>query len=189
MMITRDWQRNRDMWVRVLEKQTGQGVDAWNRRLRKETFADERRLRSWLTRQGVTGYAQQLLVMERFGYPDFVTANADQLIGAQYADRPQLRPIYDAILKAVTSFGDVILQARKGYVSLVTPRRTFARIIPTTKTRIDLGLRIAGLSPGGRLQRSRIHETMRVQVGLTSPKDVDAEVKAWLRRAYAENTF
>jgi hypothetical protein len=28
----------------------------------------------------VTGYAQQLLVMERFGYPDFLTVTADELI-------------------------------------------------------------------------------------------------------------
>ena len=184
---TRDWQRNRDMWVRVLEKQTGQGVDAWNRRLRKETFANEHRLRAWLTRQGVTGYAQQLLVMERFGYPDFVLASADQLIDAQYADRPQLRAIYDAILEAATRCGDVIVQARKGYVSLVTPRRTFARVQPTTKARVDLGLRLEGVKPGGRLTPSKIHETMPLQISLASRDEVDSEVVKWMQRAYEEN--
>ena len=65
--------------------------------------------------------------MERFGYPDFVTASADELIEAQYADRPHLRPIYEAIVAATRKLGDFVIQARKGYVSLVTPRRTFAR--------------------------------------------------------------
>lgn len=46
----------------------------------KEKFADARSLEAWLTEQGVTGYAGQLLVMERFGYPDFVTASADNLL-------------------------------------------------------------------------------------------------------------
>jgi hypothetical protein len=27
------------------------------------------------------------------GYPDFMTAESDELIDGQYADRPQLRPI------------------------------------------------------------------------------------------------
>src|SRR5918994_4751734 len=99
----RDWQRNRDMWVRILQKQTGQGVNAWNRRIRRERLPDEQSLRVWLGRQRVTGYAQSLLVMERFGYPDFLLASADELIDSQYADRPGLRPILDAIVGAATA--------------------------------------------------------------------------------------
>ena len=38
-----------------------------------------------------SGYPQMLLVMERFGYPDFLLASADELIDGQYADRPELR--------------------------------------------------------------------------------------------------
>src|SRR5262245_45735207 len=138
----RDWRREREMWIRILEKQTGEGVDKWNQRIKKERPVDEQSLRAWLTKHGVTGYAQSLLVMERFGYPDFFIASADELIDRQYADRPQLRPIFDAVISAAAGLGEVILQARKTYVSLVTPRRTFARAQATTKNRIDLGLRL-----------------------------------------------
>ena len=31
MTKTLDWQRNKEMWVRVLQKQTGEGVAEWNR--------------------------------------------------------------------------------------------------------------------------------------------------------------
>ncbi len=113
MTKMRDWQRNRELWVRVLEKHTGEGLAAWNRKIGTHPFGDERQLRRWLSKQGVTGYAQQLLVMERFGYPDFVLATADDLIGKQYADRPQLRAIYDRIIEAAHSCGEVIVQARK----------------------------------------------------------------------------
>lgn len=188
MANIRDWQRNRDMWIRLLERQTGEGVDAWNRRIRRQRPADERALRAWLASRGIAGYAQSLLVMERFGYPDYVLASADQLVDAQYADRPQLRPIYAAVTEAANALGEVIIQARKTYVSLVSPRRTFARVQPATKTRVDLGLRLDGQKPRGRLQPSNIHETMRLQVGLTAPDQVDAEVLEWLRRAYVENS-
>ena len=184
---TRDWQRNRDMWVRALEKQTGEGVDAWKQRIGSKRLRDERSLRAWLTGQGVTGYGQSLLVMERFGYPDFVVASADQLIDQQYADRSHLRPIYDAIVTAASRCGEVAIQARKTYVSLVTPRRTFARIQPTTKTRVDLGLRLDRQRPSGRLQPSKIHETMRLQVSMMATKHVDSEVRRWLQQAYTEN--
>jgi hypothetical protein len=188
MSNMQDWQKNRDMWLRVLENQTGQGLDHWNPRVRKEASEHEDHLRTWLTQQGVTGYAQTLLVMEYFGYPDFITASGDELIDAQYADRPQLRPIYDALINAVIEIGEVTLQVRKTYVSLVSSRRTFARIQPTTKTRVDLGLRLEGQLPESRLQPSAIHQTMKLQIGFTSVEEIDDEVLHWLLKAYHENS-
>ena len=186
MAETRDWQRNREMWIRVLEKQTGEGLEAWKQRVAGSRLRDERDLRAWLSRHGVTGYARQLLVMERFGYPDFVRATADELIERQYADSAALRAVYEDVVKAAQACGDVIVQARKTYVSLVSPRRTFARV-QRAGTRVNLALRLDGQQPTGRLQRSNIHETMRLQIPLGSVSEVDAEIRRWLKRAYVEN--
>lgn len=187
MVKIRDWKSMQDLSARLLQERTGEDVATWNRRIAKEQFNDEKSLRAWLTKQGVTGYAQSLLVMERFGYPDFLLASADDLIDGQYTDRPQLRPIFDAIIDAAASLGEVTLQTRKTYVSLVTPRRTFARIRPTTKSRVDLALRLEGHKPGGRLQPSKIHETTRLQISLASVDDIDTEVLNWLQEAYDQN--
>ena len=187
MAQTRDWKGMRDMSARLLKERTGEDVDAWNRRVKKERFNDKKALRAWLTDHGVTGYAQTLLVMERFGYPDFFLASADELIEGQYADRPHLRPIFDAIIDAAAGLGEVTIQARKTYVSLVSPRRTFARVQPSTKNRVDLGLRLDGEKPGGRLQPSKIHETMRLQISFTMRDEVDSEALDWLRRAFDQN--
>ena len=182
----RDWSRNRAMWVRLLEERTGEGVSAWMRKIKRARLTDEASLRAWVAARGVTGYARSLLLMERFGYPDFLRASGAELIDRQYADRPDLRPIYDAVLAAALGLGDFVIQARKTYVSLLTPRRTFARIQPTTRTRVDLALRI-DRRPSGRLRRSTIHATMPVQLGLASVHDLDAEAVALLREAYQLN--
>jgi hypothetical protein len=187
MAQMRDWQGMRTMSARLLKERTGQDVETWNQRIKAEGLTDEQQLRTWLTEQGVTGYAQSLLVMERFGYPEFLVASADELLQGQYADRPQLRPIIDAIIDAAAGLGEVIVQTRKTYVSLVTPRRTFARVQPTTKQRVDLGLRLEGQQPSGRLQSSKIHESMPLQISLTTPDEVDSEVLAWLQLAYDQN--
>jgi len=187
MAQTRDWQAMKDMSARLLQERTGADVETWKGRIEQEQLHDEQHLRAWLTQQGVTGYAQSLLVMERFGYPDFLLASAVELIQGQYPDRPQLRPILDAIVGAAATLGPLVVQARKTYVALVSPRRTFARIQPTTRQRVDLGLRLAG-PPGGRLQPSKIHETMPLQVSLTAPDELDAEVLAWLQQAYEQNS-
>jgi hypothetical protein len=114
-------------------------------------------------------------------------ASADELIDAQYADRPHLRAILDAVLSAVSGLGPVTIQARKTYVSLLTPKRTFARVQPTTRKRVDLALRLEGIQPGGRLVPSKIQENSPVQVGLESVEEVDTQVLDFLRQAYEQN--
>ena len=115
-------------------------------------------------------------------------AAPEQLIEAQYADYPALRAVLDGILRAARSLGSVEVQARKTYISLRAPRRTFARVQRRTQDRVDLQLRLERVRPGGRLRPSKVHATMRLEIGLTSADQVDAEVVVWLRRAYLENS-
>jgi Family of unknown function (DUF5990)/Domain of unknown function (DUF5655) len=183
----KSWEEMRDWAARLLQSRTGEDVQAWNRRIAQAGLADEQALRSWLAGQGVTGYSQALLVWERFGYPDFMTTGADELIEAQYADRPQLRPVFDAVLAALPALGQVTVQARKTLVSLVGPRRTFAVLQATTKIRVDLGLRLDNSKPGGRLLAARDIGAANLRIPLTGPGDIDDEVLGWLRRAYDEN--
>src|SRR2546425_10938272 len=90
----------KDMSARLLKERTGEGVETWNRRIQRERLDDEESLRLWLTKQGGTGYAQSLLVMERFGYPGFFLSTADELIDGQYAEPAQLRPVFYALIGA-----------------------------------------------------------------------------------------
>jgi hypothetical protein len=81
------------------------------------------------------------------------------------------------------------VQARKTYVSLVGPRRTFAVLQASTKDRVDLGLRLEGREPGGRLlpARSLGNGSSTVRVALTRVEDVDDEVVDLLAEAYTAN--
>jgi hypothetical protein len=180
----------RDWMASLVQRRTGQDVETWNRRIKATRFRDEAALRAWLEDQGVTGYAQRLLAWERFGYPSYMTAGIGDLIGMQYADRPRLRPVLDAILGVLPEISPVlIVQARKTYVSLVSGRRTFAVIQATTKNRVDLGLRLANAKATGRLQSARGvgNGSMTVKLALTSPNELDPEAIGWLKRAYEEN--
>jgi hypothetical protein len=184
------WQGMRDWSAELLEKRTGRNVEAWNRLIARRQFQDEAALRGWLSEMGVTGYAQMLLVWERFGYPGFMTASATDLIGRQYEDRAHLRPILDATLAALPGIGQVaVVQARKTYVSLVSKRRTFAVVQATTKNRVDLGLRLRDQAPGGRLKSGKGvgNGSMTVSLPLSTPADLDDEAVGWLKRAYDEN--
>ncbi len=175
------------MWMRVLAAQSDIPIAEWNSLISELAPPNEEALRHWLKDRGVSGYAANLLVMEYFGYPDFLSANADELIDGQYTDRQHLRPIYDAIIQTVSTFGDFTIQTRKSYVSLVTPKRTFARVKPTTKKRVDVGLRLANQTPGGRLKSCNFQSTMQVRFELTDLDALDEEAIDLLREAYKYN--
>jgi len=174
-----------------LIRQTGHDVGWGNEKIQAQHgVGDEASLRAWLTEQEVTGYQQMLLVMETFGYPQFLLASATELVDGQYADREALRPILDAVLAAASGLGEVEVQARKTYTTLLTPRRTFAAVRPTTKTRVDLGLRLDGVAPGGRLLdgRNTAGGSVNLRLPLATVDDLDDEAIDLLGRAYQANT-
>lgn len=107
------------------------------------------------------------------------------LVAAQYAgDKAALKPIYDAVIKAVESFGGVEIAPKKTYVSLRRSKQ-FALVQPSTKTRLDLGINLKGEPPKGRLEASGSFNAMvSHRVKLEKPADFDKEVKTWLKAAY-----
>lgn len=186
MPPARDWHAMREQIRQQLLRQTGADLDVWNRRVRATGIDDADRLKSWLTKQGVVGYPRMLLGMERFGYPEFMEATADELIDAQYRGKPELRAIYDQIIRTVGALPGVEVQARKTYVSLIGPKRTFARVQTVGKGAVALALRL-DREPGGGLVASKVHDSMPVQLTLRSPQELDARALQWVRRALADS--
>jgi predicted transport protein len=108
------------------------------------------------------------------------------LVDAQYTGaKADLRSVYDAIIRQVTSFGsDVEVSPKKTYVSLRRSKQ-FALIQPSTKTRVDVGINLKGEKAGGRLENSGSFNAMvSHRVRITDKKEVDSVLKSWLRKAY-----
>ena len=115
-----------------------------------------------------------------------------ELFDAQYAGlKAALRPVFDRLAEAVRSLGgDAALDPRQSYVALVRGRQ-FGVIQASTKTRVDLGLVLAGVTPECRLDKapsSLGSGRITHRIALASPEDVDAEVVGWLRAAYEGGT-
>jgi hypothetical protein len=115
-------------------------------------------------------------------------AGGTDLVSAQYAGpKADLKPIYDAVIKAASSLGkDVEIAPKKTYVSLRRSKQ-FAIVQPSTRTRVDLGINLKGEPAAGRLEKSGGFNAMvSHRVRLEKPTDVDKDVKAWLRKAWSE---
>lgn len=185
----RSWQEMRQWQMEMLESKTGQKLETWNDRVAEIDPRNEQALRAWLNEQGVTGYSQMLLVHECFGYPDFFTKTVQELVDTQFADRQQLREIYDTLMSRLSDIGDVVVQARKTFTGLQTQRRTFAVLAPVTKNRLDLGLRWEQAPTSSRLlpPGSRLGSSVTTRVGLHTVDDLDDELMDWLGQAYRSN--
>lgn len=197
MVDAKDWREMHEWSAQLLKRQTGQGVDDWNVRIKETGITSRDELQLWLKTRNINGYAQQLLIMERFGYPDFLLKTAEELVADQFADREHLRPVFNEVIEAgvgIAQQGLVEVQARKSFVTLRTRRRKFAMVKPTTRTRVDLGLRIVDLNGSherfaGRLQSAKLlrDDTMTHRIPLARLEDVDDEVSYWLAVAYEQN--
>jgi hypothetical protein len=107
---------------------------------------------------------------------------ADALYTGRKAD---LRPLHDALMNAITAFGDDIEQVpKKGYLSL-RRRKQFAMIQPSGAGRIDVGLILKDVPPDARLESAAgFNALFTHRVRLTGPDGLDAELIGWLRSAY-----
>ncbi|MGO4385026.1 DUF5655 domain-containing protein [Specibacter sp. RAF43] len=178
----------------LLARRTGRDVTWWLAAARAENLPSARATRGWLADHGVTGYAQNPVMWELYGYPDYFLKDAAQLLEGQYADRPQLRPIADAVIELVLGWADdgrgaVDISLRKTYVSLHTPRRKFAQVTPGTKTAVDIFLRLDEPARG-RLEavKTRAQDPFTRKIRLRGPAELDAEAAGILLRAYRANT-
>ena len=96
-----------------------------------------------------------------------------------------VRQIYDALLKHARKFGPVIEDPKKTSIHLVN-KTAFAGVA-TRKSAIVLTLKSDRDLDSPRIHKSEQASARRFhhEVKLTTPKDVDAELIAWLKEGYA----
>ena len=111
-------------------------------------------------------------------------APADPVDQLYEGRRSALRPVHDALMAALSSFGeDIELAPKKGYVSL-RRRKQFGMIQPAS-ARVDVGLILTGAGTTHRLESAAgFNALFTHRVRVSAPAEVDAELVGWLRQAY-----
>jgi len=135
---------------------------------------------------GVThGFANTIAIRYRQQAAGGPPTEADLVAGQYSSAKAGLKPVYEAALAAVNGFEpDVEVAPKKSYVGL--RRKTqFAIVQPSTKTRVDQDLNLKGVDSTERLLGGVVFSGMcSHKVVITTPLEVDAKLKAWLRQAY-----
>lgn len=184
-------------WVAELKPKTGCSLDEWIKHIRVMGPKDEKLCREWLKEKHKLGTNTAWWLAEKaFAAPGALSDDSPEAYLAacpayvenMYAGpKAALRPVHDAIVKLAQQLGDDVKICPCKTIVPLYRRHVFAEIKPATNKRIDLGFALEDepftsrlLDTGGRAKKNRITH----RVALTSPDEIDLQVKRWLKQAY-----
>ncbi|MEZ4722528.1 MAG: DUF5655 domain-containing protein [Flavobacteriales bacterium] len=176
-----------DKMIANLEEQTGKKFSELIEIARKSGLEKHGQIVSHLKETLGIGHGQANLIAHRLKQSDAGSQTEKDLVSEQYQHRQNLKTIYDSLEKHIKGFGaDVEIAPKLKSVSF-RRKRQFALIQPTTKTRVDLGLKFDNRPIGGRLESSGPFGAMCThRIQLTDASQVDAELIQLIREAYEE---
>lgn len=189
-----------EKWIAELKGKTGRTADEWVRHIKKAAPKTEAETRDWLKAEFELGTNTAAWLAERTfrgealneDTPENYLKSAVGYVEAMFAGpKATLRPMFDALIALGRSLGkDVRICPCRTMVPMFR-KYAFAQIKPSTRTRIDFGLALGPLigkkklparliDTGGFQKKDRITH----RIPLTSPDEIDMEVRKWLQKAY-----
>ncbi|MCB0643076.1 MAG: DUF4287 domain-containing protein [Phaeodactylibacter sp.] len=168
--------------VQSIEEQTGKSIDeliTWLQAQQLEKHMEKVKLvkAEWGLGHGFANLLAHLSKSE-------VPASEPDLVELQFEKKPELRPIYDALIAYIKDWPDLEIAPKKSYVSLRT-KKQFGLIQPSTKTRLDLGLNFPATATGIGLEASGSFNAMvSHRIRLQAVADITEEVRQYIRQAY-----
>ncbi len=132
------------------------------------------------------GHARAIVhVIESSAAP--TVSRADQVAAHFAGGKSGWRKPYDQLMAKITQFGaDIQVAPTKSYLSLLRGGKKFAVVEPATPERLDIGLKLKGIPPAGRLEAAGAWNGMVThRVRISHPQQIDAELIGWLRQAYS----
>ncbi len=135
------------------------------------------------------GDANTLVHCARQSHGDTINASK-QAAGQDPADgwysgkKAALRPIHDAVLRAVAALGPEVEHApKKTYLSLRRAKQ-FATVGPATASLVELGFNLKGAPAEGRVEALPPGGMCTHRARIASVQELDEELVGWLRRAF-----
>ena len=142
----------------------------------------------WLKKDYGLGHGHAMAIVlvlkQASGQNPGVAEKIDRLFSGS---RSGWRTPYDQLIQKTQKYGqNVRTDPTDTYVSILKGKKKFA-VIGVTADRMDIGIKLKGVEPGGRLEASGSWNSMVThRVRIRDPKQIDKEVFTWLKRAYEE---
>lgn len=182
----------RQTMINNLPEKTGKSLDEWTALLKTSGLLKHGEIMKLLKGDhGVThGFANTIAAI--YLKPELLdkkSNNGDEADEKLLAGKEAIAEIFKS---AKTKFeeikGDVEFAYKNTYISLRTPKKQFALLQPSTKTRVDVGLNLKGVPPEGSIEAAGSWNGMVThRVKLTEVSQIDENLAVWIQKAYDAN--
>ena len=176
--------------LKNIQAKTGKTIDQLGDLLRKSGLTKHGELRDFAKREFGLGHGDANTLVHVAFKSDGASAAAaagastDDVVAEIYSGpKAALRPVHDAFMAGIATFGEFEIAPKKGYVSL-RRKKQFAMIGPGTKTRVDIGINMKGVKGTDRLVEQPPGGMCPFKVAVTEAREIDKELMGWVKQAY-----
>ena len=185
-MSERDTKAFKSYLVNIQAK-TGKTPNEFRKMAKQKGLTQAREILAWLKKDYGLGYGHGGMIYHLIAHADDIKSSPEERTEKLFAgNKAQWRKPYAALEKKVRKFGsDFEADSNMTYVNLSRGGRKFAIVQPSAAGRLDIGIKLKGIAPAGRLESAKSWNPMVThRVRITDPKQIDKELLAWLKQAY-----
>ena len=176
--------------INNIQKKTGKTFAELSVIVKESGLTQHRQIREMLMHELALGYGDANSLVHAIMQSDGMRSaearglTGDTVINELYTgSKAALRPIHEALMAGISTFGAFDILPKKGYVSL-RRKKQFAMIGPATNTRVEVGINIKDLAADPRLLDQPKGSMCNYIIRLTDPAQVDSILIGWLKSAY-----
>lgn len=173
-------------YLDTIKTKTGKGPEEFKALARRAGLATYHDLFVWLKSEHGLGHGHaNAMAHVILGTHEVSSTQEEQIARHFTARKAQWRAAFDGLVEKITKFGsDVSLAPTSSYISILRGSGKIA-IVQVTSDRMDIGIKLKGAAATGRFAESGKWNAMVThRVHANDPKEIDAELLEWLRRAY-----
>lgn len=174
-----------------MPEKTGKSLEEWHSLLKSTGLQKHGELMKVLKGEHGVSHGFANTIAQLYLKPELLapkTASEDTLDNELLAGKEDIAPIFKkakAMFEAIN--GEVEFAYKKTYISLRTPKKQFALLQPSTKSRLDIGLNLKGVEADGNVEAAGSWNTMVTHRVKISTLDDLNRLQEWLQKAYDSN--
>ena len=175
-------------YLDTIKAKTGKTPDDFRKLAAKKGLTNYREIMGWLKSEFGLGHGHANAIAQLLVNADKLKASPDDKLAAHFAgDKAKWRKAYDVLAAKIAKFGaDIKLSPNRTYLNVQRGSKKIGIVQISAAERLDIGIKLKDVAPTGRLEAAGLWNAMVThRVRICDPKQIDAEVLAWLKQAYA----
>ncbi len=174
-------------YLDTVKAKTGKIPDDFAKLAAEQNLTKHGEIVSWLKTDFGLGHGHANAIVSVLLKSESRKASPDTKLEQLFSGKKAVwRESCDALLEQIKAFGsDVEISTNETYVNVLVGEKKIAILQPSSAARFDIGLKLKGVEPTGRLEAAGSWNSMVThRISISDPKEINADVIAWSKQAY-----